>query len=77
MFGHGQSAVHLFEFGHMVNDSLNPARILVVDDEQDILRAARLLLKRHFASVDTLSDPGLHCCPSWFGRAPSTSCCST
>ena len=35
-----------------------PPCILVVDDEQDILRAARLLLKRHFASVETLSDPG-------------------
>jgi two-component system response regulator HydG len=57
VFGYGQSAGHLFESGHMANDSLNPARILVVDDEQDILRAARLLLKRHFASVETLSDP--------------------
>ncbi len=33
------------------------ARILVVDDEQDILLAARLLLKRHFAAVETLGDP--------------------
>jgi two-component system, NtrC family, response regulator HydG len=33
------------------------ARILVVDDEEDILLAARLLLKRHFASVQTLRDP--------------------
>ena len=32
-------------------------RILVVDDNEDILHAARLLLKRHFASVQTLSDP--------------------
>jgi DNA-binding NtrC family response regulator len=35
----------------------HPARILVVDDEDDMLVAARLLLKRHFASVETLSDP--------------------
>jgi len=35
----------------------NPARILVVDDEQDILQAAQLLLKRHFVSVQTSSDP--------------------
>jgi two-component system, NtrC family, response regulator HydG len=35
----------------------NPARILVVDDEEDILVAARLLLKRHFASVDVLREP--------------------
>ncbi len=33
------------------------ARILVVDDNEDILQAARLLLKRHFATVQTLSDP--------------------
>jgi two-component system, NtrC family, response regulator HydG len=33
------------------------ARILVVDDEEDILVTARLLLKRHFLSVQTVSDP--------------------
>ena len=33
------------------------ARILVVDDQEDILLAARLLLKRHFRSVETLRDP--------------------
>ena len=33
------------------------ARILVVDDDEDILQAARLLLKRHFTGVQTLSDP--------------------
>lgn len=36
---------------------MHHARILVVDDEEDILLAARLLLKRHFASVETLSEP--------------------
>ena len=35
----------------------SPARILVVDDEEDVLLAARLLLKRHFATVETLRDP--------------------
>lgn len=35
----------------------NPARILVVDDEEDVLLAARLLLKRHFVSVETMRDP--------------------
>ena len=35
----------------------HPGRILVVDDEEDILLAARLLLKRHFTSVETLSGP--------------------
>ena len=33
------------------------ARILVVDDNEDILHAARLLLKRHFTEVQTLDDP--------------------
>ncbi len=37
--------------------SPSSARILVVDDEEDILQAARLLLKRHFGSVQTLRDP--------------------
>ena len=41
----------------MTGASLNPARILVVDDERDTLLAARLLLKRHFSSVELLSDP--------------------
>lgn len=35
----------------------SPARILVVDDQEDILLAARLLLKRHFRSVETLRNP--------------------
>ena len=41
----------------MASTHTHPARILIVDDEQDILLAARLLLKRHFASVVTLHDP--------------------
>ena len=36
---------------------IDSARILIVDDQEDILLAARLLLKRHFASVSTLRDP--------------------
>jgi DNA-binding NtrC family response regulator len=36
---------------------VNPARILVVDDEEDVLLAARLLLKRYFASVETTRNP--------------------
>ena len=47
----------LFGFGHLASRSLHPARILIVDDEDDILLAARLLLSRHFISVETLSDP--------------------
>ncbi len=41
----------------MANPSPSPARILVVDDEEDILQAAQLLLKRHFHSVQTSNDP--------------------
>jgi two-component system response regulator HydG len=37
--------------------TLSPARILVIDDQEDILQAARLLLKRHFAAVETLREP--------------------
>jgi len=33
------------------------ARILIVDDNEDILHAARLFLKRQFSSVQTLDDP--------------------
>jgi len=46
-----------FGFGHLAPTPVHPARILIVDDEKDILLAARLLLKRHFASVVTLHDP--------------------
>jgi len=41
----------------MPTPSPGPARILVVDDEKDILQAAQLLLKRHFASVQISQDP--------------------
>jgi two-component system, NtrC family, response regulator HydG len=47
----------LFGSGHLAPPTLHPARILVVDDEEDILLAAKLLLKRHFASVETSRDP--------------------
>lgn len=32
-------------------------RILIIDDDQDVLTSARLLLKRHYRDVDTLSEP--------------------
>ncbi|WP_341502335.1 sigma-54 dependent transcriptional regulator [Gallaecimonas sp. GXIMD4217] len=35
----------------------HPAKILVVDDNQDILTATRLLLKKRFALVQTSTDP--------------------
>ena len=43
----------------MTPTSASSARVLVIDDEVDILQAARLLLKRHFVSVETLRDPAL------------------
>ncbi|HEX3945292.1 MAG TPA: sigma-54 dependent transcriptional regulator [Rhizomicrobium sp.] len=49
---------HLSVFEHMASE-LNPARILIVDDQEDILFAARLLLKRHFSFVQTSQDPSL------------------
>jgi DNA-binding NtrC family response regulator len=33
------------------------ARVLVVDDDEDVLQAARLFLRRHFAGVETLRHP--------------------
>jgi two-component system response regulator HydG len=41
----------------MIPAFLNDGRILVVDDDADVLQAARLLLKRNFSSVQTLQDP--------------------
>jgi DNA-binding NtrC family response regulator len=41
----------------LINTFPSRARILVVDDDEDILQAARLFLKRHFAMVETLRDP--------------------
>jgi DNA-binding NtrC family response regulator len=36
---------------------VNSARVLIVDDSDDVLQAARLLLKQHFAAIETLNDP--------------------
>jgi len=35
----------------------DPNAILIVDDDDDILTAGKLLLKRHYAQVDTCADP--------------------
>ncbi|WP_341841908.1 sigma-54 dependent transcriptional regulator [Chitinophaga caseinilytica] len=37
--------------------SIQQGKILIVDDDVDVLRAARLLLKRHFAQVDFEKNP--------------------
>lgn len=57
VFAGVQVTVHCSYSDTMTLTSLNAARILVVDDQEDILQAARLLLKRHFAAVHTLRDP--------------------
>ncbi|MFY0253230.1 sigma-54-dependent transcriptional regulator [Chitinophaga sp. 30R24] len=37
--------------------TMQPAKILIVDDDVDVLRAARLLLKRHFEQIDVEKNP--------------------
>ena len=37
--------------------SKKTGRILIVDDSQDLLSAARIFLKRHFAQVNTTDQP--------------------
>ena len=37
---------------------LNQKRILIVDDDADILMAGKLLLKRHFGEIQTCTNPG-------------------
>lgn len=37
--------------------ALNPGRILIVDDDPDVLLAARLLLKQHYQTVHTEKNP--------------------
>ena len=32
-------------------------KILIVDDNEDLLKAAKMYLKRHFAQVDTEKNP--------------------
>ncbi|HLW18690.1 MAG TPA: hypothetical protein VKX33_00110, partial [Cyclobacteriaceae bacterium] len=34
-------------------------KILFIDDNEDLLKAARIFLKRHFAKVDTETNPDL------------------
>ncbi|MDN5200153.1 sigma-54 dependent transcriptional regulator [Fulvivirgaceae bacterium BMA10] len=41
----------------MHNNSTKQGKVLVVDDNEDLLRAAKLFLKRHFRQVDIEKDP--------------------
>lgn len=51
----------MIDFGHSAHYSRRMTRhatILIVDDDADVLTAARLLLRQHFARVLTSEDPG-------------------
>lgn len=41
----------------MVQSANNTGKILIVDDNEDLLRAARMFLKRHFQQVDIEKNP--------------------
>ncbi|MDZ7604440.1 MAG: sigma-54 dependent transcriptional regulator [Cyclobacteriaceae bacterium] len=38
-------------------DNLHTGKILIIDDNEDLLRAARLFLKRHFSQIDIEKNP--------------------
>jgi DNA-binding NtrC family response regulator len=55
-------AAEVYESGHRVSGTVHPrepmsARILIVDDDRDVLVAAKLLLKRRFDEVVTADNP--------------------
>jgi hypothetical protein len=39
-------------------------KILIIDDDVDVLHTARLILKKQFSTIRTESDPGncMNCC---------------
>lgn len=50
----------VFDFEHFARYSphmLTDATVMIVDDDEDVLTAARLLLRRHFGKVITHNDP--------------------
>ena len=48
----------MYDFEHSMNEKVSKTgNILIVDDDEDILTASRLLLRREFASIWTCSDP--------------------
>ncbi len=49
----------MYDFEHYESPKMvKTGNILVVDDDQDILTASRLLLRREFGEIHTCSDPG-------------------
>ncbi len=59
----------------MDNTSNKTGKILVVDDNTDVLSAARLFLKRHFLHVDVERDRTIS--PTWSTTNTTTSFCWT
>lgn len=48
----------MYDFEHCVDENLmKPGKILIVDDDEDILTASRLLLRREFGDISTCKDP--------------------
>ena len=41
----------------MANETIKSGKILIVDDNEDLLKAARMFLKRHFKQVDIETNP--------------------
>jgi DNA-binding NtrC family response regulator len=58
---HARNRASVFECVHSPAERTLPGneRILIVEDDRDILVAAKLLLKRHFAHVATATEPSL------------------
>ena len=46
-----------FIIAYMGDKSEKSGKILIVDDNEDLLRAARMFLKRHFEQVDIEKNP--------------------
>ena len=38
---------------------MKQGRILIIDDNEDLLKAAKIYLKRHFGQIDLEKDPNL------------------
>jgi DNA-binding NtrC family response regulator len=49
----------VYDFGHFfqAGGMSKTGKILIVDDDEDILTAGRLMLRRHFAEIETCRDP--------------------
>ena len=57
LYAGGQSVYDFGQFSRRERDVSKTGHILIVDDDDDILTAGRLLLRREFGNVTTCSDP--------------------